>query len=262
MIQTPFTRMISGPSSCGKTTFVLNVLDSLKQFDKILWCNAEMNAIPKSLYNYNNLEVKKNIPENFDNVPHNSIIILDDLMLEAYNKNVCELFTKGSHHRNLSIILTTQNVFHQGKYARDISLNCKYLVFFKNPRDQSQIVPLARQIYPENSRDLIRVYKEVTDKIFEVNPQLRKNILKDSNPDLIKALCEVCMNTLNGNMKISNSTKSQLKKYKKTLRCLASPKVKLTRKRKLLIQKGGFLPVLLGSLLAGAVGKLVEHFTQ
>ena len=94
------------------------------------------------------------------------------------------------------------------------------------------------------------------------NPQLRKNILKDSNPDLIKALCEVCMNTLNGNMKISNSTKSQLKKYKKTLRCLASPKVKLTRKRKLLIQKGGFLPVLLGSLLAGAVGKLVEHFTQ
>ena len=166
MIQTPFTRMISGPSSCGKNTFVLNVLDSLKQFDKILWCNAEMNAIPKSLYNYNNLEVKKNIPENFDNVPHNSIIILDDLMLEAYNKNVCELFTKGSHHRNLSIILTTQNVFHQGKYARDICLNCKYLVFFKNPRDQSQIVPLARQIYPENSRDLIRVYKEVTEKPF------------------------------------------------------------------------------------------------
>lgn len=166
MIQLPFTMMISGPSGCGKTTFVINLLNSLETFYKILWCNAEINAIPKSIYNDNNIEVVKNIPDNFDNVPANTLIILDDLMLEAYNKNVCELFTKGSHHRNLSIILTTQNVFHQGKYARDISLNCKYLVFFKNPRDQSQISPLARQIYPENSVELIRVYKEATQKPF------------------------------------------------------------------------------------------------
>lgn len=93
-------------------------------------------------------------------------------------------------------------------------------------------------------------------------PQLRKNILKKANPDLVKALCEICMNTLNGNMKISKSTKSQLKKYKKTLRNLASSKLNLLRKRKILIQKGGFLPLLLSSLLTGAVGKLVEHFTQ
>lgn len=166
MIRTPFTIMISGPSGCGKTTFVLNLLNSLKKFDKIIWCNAERNAIPKCVYNDNNIEVIRNIPDNFDNVPCNTLIILDDLMLEAYNKNVCELFTKGSHHRNISVILTTQNVFHQGKHARDISLNCKYLVFFKNPRDQSQIFPLARQIYPENSRQLIKVYKEVTEKPF------------------------------------------------------------------------------------------------
>lgn len=158
--------MVSGPSGCGKTTFVLNLLNSLKKFDNILWCNAEANAIPNSVYNSNNIEIKKTVPDNFDNVQPNTLIILDDLMLEAYNKNVCELFTKGCHHRNLSIILTTQNVFHQGKYARDISLNCKYLVFFKNPRDQSQINPLARQIYPENSGELIRVYKEVTETPF------------------------------------------------------------------------------------------------
>lgn len=109
--------------------------------------------------------------------------------------------------------------------------------------------------------------KLMTNKHFlhilkNANPQLRKNILRNSNPGLIKALCEICTNTLNGNMIISKSTKVRLKKYKKTLRNLASPKVKLTRKRNILIQKGGFLPVLLGSLLAGAVGKLVEHFTQ
>lgn len=87
-------------------------------------------------------------------------------MTSAYTKSVCELFTKGSHHKNLSIILITQNVFHQGKYCRDISLNCKYLVIFKNPRDKSQIYPLARQIFPENPQSFIKVYKEATSKPF------------------------------------------------------------------------------------------------
>ena len=61
-----------------------------------------------------------------------------------------ELFTKGSHHRNISLVLITQNLFHQGPSLRDISLNSKYIVVFKNPRDKTQIVHLARQVYAEN----------------------------------------------------------------------------------------------------------------
>lgn len=85
-------------------------------------------------------------------------------MTSAYTKAVCELFTKGSHHKNISVILITQNVFHQGKYCRDISLNCKYLVLFKNPRDKSQVFPLARQVFPENPSSFVKVYKEATSK--------------------------------------------------------------------------------------------------
>lgn len=57
-------------------------------------------------------------------------------------------------------------MFHQGKFCRDIALNCKYLVLFKNPRDKSQAYPLARQIYPENPTELMRVYNDVTCKPF------------------------------------------------------------------------------------------------
>jgi len=35
------------------------------------------------------------------------LIILDDLLNDAYSKEVCDLFTKGSHHRNISWILIT-----------------------------------------------------------------------------------------------------------------------------------------------------------
>jgi len=46
----------------------------------------------------------------------------DDLLNEVYSKDVCDLFTKGSHHRNISVILITQNLFHQGRFSRYISL--------------------------------------------------------------------------------------------------------------------------------------------
>lgn len=163
----PFTMMVSGPSGCGKTTFISNLIKSIdllidKPIQKIIWCNNETNALPKKI-NFSNIEYINGVPETVNNEMNEPIlIILDDLMLDAYNAKVCELFTKGSHHRNLSIILINQNVFHQGKFSRDISLNCKYLVLFKNPRDKSQIMPLARQIFPENTREFIRVYNDAT----------------------------------------------------------------------------------------------------
>ena len=49
---------------------------------------------------------------------------MDDLMAQSSkDKRIADLFTKGSHHRNLSIIYIVQNIFHQGKEIRNISLN-------------------------------------------------------------------------------------------------------------------------------------------
>jgi len=56
-----------------------------------------------------------------------AILVFNDVC----SKQVCELFTRASHHRNISVILITQNLFHQGRYCRDISLNAHYLVVFK-----------------------------------------------------------------------------------------------------------------------------------
>jgi hypothetical protein len=45
--------------------------------------------------------------ENPDNVP--TLIVLDDMMDSAYSTKVSELFTKGSHNGNISLVLITQN---------------------------------------------------------------------------------------------------------------------------------------------------------
>ena len=82
-------------------------------------------------------------------------------MDSAYSTKVSQLFTKGSHLRNISLVLITQNMFHEGPSSRDISLNSKYIVVSKNPRDMTQIVHLAQHVYPENISSFNKSYLEV-----------------------------------------------------------------------------------------------------
>ena len=92
----------------------------------------------------------KGMPKSDAFNPHKkNLIVIDDLFQET-NKEIVQLFTAGSHHRNISIIFITQNFFHKNPHQRSMSLNADYVVFFKNPRDKSQIFHLARQMFPEN----------------------------------------------------------------------------------------------------------------
>jgi hypothetical protein len=110
-----------------------------------------------------NGQVRKGLPVNFENVQGlPCLFILDDLLNKVYSRAVCDLFTKGDHHRNLSVILITQTFFHQAPHCRDISLNAKYLVALKNVRDRNQFDYLARQILRESSARLCNAYREAT----------------------------------------------------------------------------------------------------
>jgi len=78
------------------------------------------------------------------------------------NQVVADIFTKIYHHRNISILHLTQNLFDKNKYARMISLNAHYLVLFKNPRDAGQFATPARQMYPSSWTFAIEAYKDAT----------------------------------------------------------------------------------------------------
>ena len=43
-----------------------------------------------------------------------TLIVLDDLIDSAYSTKVSELFTKTSYHRNIIMVLLTQNLIQQG----------------------------------------------------------------------------------------------------------------------------------------------------
>jgi len=78
-----------------------------------------------------NISFNEGVPEGFGNAHvERYLVIPDDLLNDVYSKQVCEFFMTGSHHRN-SVILNTQNLFHQGTIYRDISLNSHYVAALK-----------------------------------------------------------------------------------------------------------------------------------
>jgi len=81
------------------------------------------------------------------------VLVLDDLMLKITGSEECvQLFTVHSHHKRQSIVFLTQNLYPPGKYARSISLNCAYVVLFRNDRDQRQALSFASQILPGQTK--------------------------------------------------------------------------------------------------------------
>ena len=157
----PFSCIVSGPSGSGKTSFVKRFLRNLRDLCSVqsfaggvVWCYGEKSAVPSRLPV--DVIIHEGVPEVFGSASGEpSLVILDDLLNYVYSKQVCELFMRGSHHRNISVILITQNLFHQGRFCRDISLNAHYIVAFKNVRDKKQFMYLASQVYPEDNIGLI-----------------------------------------------------------------------------------------------------------
>jgi pyruvate-formate lyase len=108
--------------------------------DRILWCYGEY----QTLYGIvDGVDFQQGLPDLDTLDPRDKhLIILDDLMDEA-DQRVASLFTKKSHHRNISFMYIVQNLFHRGKHHRTISLNAHYMALFKIPRDVSQIMALG-----------------------------------------------------------------------------------------------------------------------
>ena len=157
-IQAP---LVSGPRVWASRRFAFAFCKTSKHFSGgIIWCYSKRIAIPyQQVAGKKHVRFHEGVPAGFNNSGEKPcLIILDDLLNDAYSKDVSNKFTKGSHHRNFSVILIIQNLLHHGKYCRDISLNAKYIVALKNVRDRDQLSHLARQVLAHESKGLLQAY--------------------------------------------------------------------------------------------------------
>jgi hypothetical protein len=117
-----------------------------------------------------NLEFVRGIPHDLEedrylDVSVPNLIIFDDLMGDvAKDKRITELFTKGCHHRNLSVICLVQNFYFPGTIT--MRRNSHYIVLFNMPGDQKQISSIAYQMFPSQPSRLLDFYRQCIDKAY------------------------------------------------------------------------------------------------
>ena len=193
-LQHPFTCTIAGPTQSGKTQFVVRLIKDANELitlppENIVYCYGEFQPLFAKLPG---VEFHEGLPEveRFDG-RRRVLLIIDDLMNEA-DETVCKLFTKLSHHRNVSVVFLTQNLFHKSPHVRTMNLNTHYLVLFKNPRDATQVATLARQMYPGKSKFLLEAFEDATKEpygylLIDLKPEtdekyrIRTNIFPDDD---------------------------------------------------------------------------------
>ena len=169
----PCRAIISGPTASGKSTFIFKVLRNLRYMfnepvDKVYYFYGVWQKLFDTIEAPNG-EFIKDLPtkehlESIADDKHN-LIVIDDLQFSALNNAfIANLFSREAHHRNISVFLILQNLFHQGKYCRDISLNTHYFILFKNPRDVHQIRHLGSQL--GICKKLLEAYRDATASPF------------------------------------------------------------------------------------------------
>lgn len=177
--------LVSGPTGSGKTFWLKKLIKQRKQIcypppEEIFYYYGEYQPLFDQL---DDVKFIKGLPHaEFPSSNTRKWIIIDDLMTDAsQSSKISDLFTKGSHHRNLSVILIVQNFFVRGKEQRNITLNAQYIVLFKNPRDKSLATSIARQMYPNRTRWFQKIFEDATSKpysylLIDLKPETSEEI--------------------------------------------------------------------------------------
>ena len=109
--------MVVGPTQCGKTRFVLELIRRSSSIhpppERIVWC---FGCYQDLFRNVDGVEFVEGVPDMniLDGGKKRTLLIIDDLMSET-DSRVTKIFTKGSHHLNCSVIYISQNLFNKGK---------------------------------------------------------------------------------------------------------------------------------------------------
>ena len=169
-----FKLFISGPSRCGKTFFVSDLIENIEGFSKqtpstIVYVYKvrqskfdEMSSIV-NIFLLDSENVVNQLKELALGQP--IFVIFDDLINSSSLAEISSLFTVDGRHMNMSMAFLTQRMFVNNENFRQISQNCDYFCVFKNPRNSSEIRTLAQQLTP-GRLDLVDVYMEATKNPF------------------------------------------------------------------------------------------------
>ncbi len=148
----PFSMIVAAGSGFGKSYWVKRLLAEKGRLiqpipQRIVWCYNHWQPLYEEVNKMEpNIEFIEGLPLNlnsgfFDNRATN-LLIVDDMMTTIPKDNrLTDLYTRGSHHDNLSVICLLQNLYY--KNTQTMRRNSHYLVLFDMPMDKTQVKTMS-----------------------------------------------------------------------------------------------------------------------
>ena len=104
-----------------------------------------------------------------------------------------------------------------------------------------------------------RIQKHMTalKHLCRCGPKKRKEILKRGGRNIKLCLSECALNILKGNVPLNKKQFAKLKKHRKSLQNLSKKNISNKRSQQL-VQRGGFLPMLLSPILGALASAAVK----
>ena len=167
---------VAGPSQSGKSHFIYNLVKFREivfnvKFKRIMYCmppncfNTRIDFINKLKDSCTDIQLQiiEDMPRieelglDLDTEP--KLLIIDDLMRKAFAADdIVDLITQKSHHANITVIMTTQNIFQPSKHGKSIVRSCSHTVIFWDSVDVQLLSLLSQQMFPKSHNFLYQCF--------------------------------------------------------------------------------------------------------
>ena len=150
----PSPLLLIGATGSGKSYFILKMIKERQKLFKtpvkrVVYCyevyQEIFDAMKKDVIFVKGLVSEKTITS-WNN--EHTILVIDDLQYGSFDRAaeilIVKLFAVLSHHRNITVIFVSHNIFSPVKYFRNLSLNAHYIILFANKRDNGQVCDRSR----------------------------------------------------------------------------------------------------------------------
>src|SRR5438093_6087999 len=176
--KTPTIVNLCGASYTGKTEFILKLIENhqilfIPNVQRIIFVYAEnqpslferiKKAYPETVF-IEGLSELQSKTEFISSLP--TLLVLDDIGHESnMSEYILQLAVRESHHKNITVLYVQHNIYTQQKFSKTISLQAKYMILFKNPRDMNQYKYLGNQLYGTNGgKILVLVFRDISEGV-------------------------------------------------------------------------------------------------
>ncbi|KAJ8321129.1 hypothetical protein KUTeg_001324 [Tegillarca granosa] len=230
--QSPATILMSGPTMSGKTRLTFKILQNARGMFQIPPTQMiiayghhqplfeEMEQSIENLILHHGLPTREDLDHWSESSKH-TLLVIDDLINKVVDsEDALFLFCVAAHHKNITVILLTQNLYMPGN-----------------------------DVHSHDMSRLVKTHLAFLELLNTASVKQRVAILKTITDAQLQVICEICLNIYKGKLELTQKYVKQLFPYQRFIETIISKRISKKVKVKSLVRHQRAILKLLSPLL-------------